>query len=95
MVPGSPGSMSPSALLLQKILISGGLLVSYISFFGIVQSPGRCHHQQAGGEQDAEGDDDRLVPGVQGDAGAVLLLRLITILEVRMRTSPSLAGGSG
>ena len=29
--------MSPSALLLQKILISGGLLVSYISFFGIVQ----------------------------------------------------------
>ena len=43
----------------------------------------------------AGGDDDRLVPGVQGDAGAVLLLRLITILEVRMRTSPSLAGGSG
>ena len=29
--------MSPSALLLQKILISGGLLVSYIGFFGIVQ----------------------------------------------------------
>ena len=29
--------MSPSALLLQKILMSGGLLVSYISFFGIVQ----------------------------------------------------------
>ena len=51
-------------------------------------------HQQAG-EQDAEGDDDRLVPGVQGDAGAVLLLRLITIPEVRMRTNPSLAGAVG
>ena len=52
-------------------------------------------HQHAGEEQGAGGDDDRLVPGVQGDAGAVLLLRLITILEVRMRTNPSLAGGSG
>ena len=54
-------------------------------------------HQHAGEKQDGEagGDDDRLVLGVQGDAGAVLLLRLITILEVRMRTNPSLAGGSG
>ena len=52
-------------------------------------------HEHAGEEQGAGGDDDRLVLGVQGDAGAVLLLRLITILEVRMRTSPSLAGGSG
>ena len=52
-------------------------------------------HQHAGEVQGAGGDDDRLMPGVQGDAGAVLLLRLITIVEVRMRTSPSLAGGSG
>ena len=53
-------------------------------------------HQHAGEKhQGAAGDDDRLVLGVQGDAGAVLLLRLITILEVRMRTNPSLAGGSG
>ena len=39
------------------------------------------------------GDDDHQQPEVEGDAGAVvLLLRLITILEMRMRTTPSLAG---
>ena len=53
-------------------------------------------HPHAGEKQEgaAGGDDDVLVlVGVEGDAGAVLLLRLITILERAHAHQPKLLGG--